>query len=164
MHPTELPDETLLAACDVRHVKRGGPGGQHRNKTQSGVILRHRPSGIIAEANERRDQARNLSAALFRLRLELAISLRVVREHRSDLWQQRCRGGRVQVAAEHVDYPALLAEALDELAVADWDLRSAGERLGCSMSQLLKLLALEHRALLVVNGQRRQRGLPAVRP
>ncbi len=164
MHPAELDDESLRALCEVRHVKRGGPGGQHRNKTQSGVVLRHRPSGILAEANERRDQAQNLAVALYRLRIELAISIRTTRTVRTPRWEQRCRQGRLSISAAHADYPALLAEALDQLSAAGFELPQAAEHLACSPTQLLKLLARQPRALAWTNGQRRQRGLPALRP
>lgn len=164
MHPSDLSREQLLAECDVRHVKRGGPGGQHRNTTQSGVVVQHRSSGILAEANERRDQAQNLAVALFRLRCDLAVALRTERMELSSRWQARCRGGRMIVAKDHDDYPALLAEALDRLAAENFQVPAAANRCGCSATQLLKLVALFPPALAWLNGCRRDRGLPALRP
>lgn len=64
-------DETLLAACDVEFTRGSGPGGQHRNKTESAVRLRHRPTGLVAQASERRSQSQNLGVALARLRVLL---------------------------------------------------------------------------------------------
>ena len=52
---------------DVIFVKAGGPGGQHRNKTESGVRLVHRPTGITVQATERRERTRNLALAWERL-------------------------------------------------------------------------------------------------
>ncbi len=49
----------------------GGPGGQHRNKTESGVRLHHRPTGVTVTATERRSQLQNRGAALERLRERL---------------------------------------------------------------------------------------------
>ena len=49
----------------------GGPGGQHRNKTQNAVRLHHQPSGLIVTATERRSLAANLEAAFARLRERL---------------------------------------------------------------------------------------------
>jgi ribosome-associated protein len=66
-----LDDAALLAACDQERFVGGGPGGQHRNKTASAVRLTHRATGITAAATERRSQARNLGAALERLRRRL---------------------------------------------------------------------------------------------
>lgn len=45
-----------------------GPGGQHRNVTESGVRIRHIPTGIVVQACENRSQARNREIALERLR------------------------------------------------------------------------------------------------
>lgn len=35
---------------DVRITKDSGPGGQHRNKTESCVVLTHKPTGLQAKA------------------------------------------------------------------------------------------------------------------
>jgi protein subunit release factor B len=67
-----LADEALLAECEETFFVGGGPGGQHRNKTESAVRLVHRPTGLTVTATERRSQARNRGAALLRLRERLA--------------------------------------------------------------------------------------------
>lgn len=67
-----LPAGALAAECDEEFFVAGGPGGQHRNKTASGVRLVHRPTGVTVTATERRSQAQNRSAALSRLRERLA--------------------------------------------------------------------------------------------
>jgi len=90
-------DAALLADCLVDTYRSRGPGGQHRNKVATGVVLVHRPTGVKAEANERRSQAENRAAAMFRLRVNLALAVRGIRpKHRvpSALWRSRCRGGR----------------------------------------------------------------------
>lgn len=67
-----LPAEALLAECDEDFFIASGPGGQHRNKTESGVRLLHRPTGVLVTATERRSQSQNRGAALERLRERLA--------------------------------------------------------------------------------------------
>jgi protein subunit release factor B len=64
-----LPDHLrkLLADCDVEAYRSSGPGGQKKNKTESSVRVRHRPSGIVRVATESRSQARNREAALERV-------------------------------------------------------------------------------------------------
>jgi len=57
---------------DVIFVKAGGPGGQHRNKSETGVRLVHRPTGITVHATERRERTRNLALAWERLEAALA--------------------------------------------------------------------------------------------
>lgn len=63
--------EQLEAETDVEFVKGSGPGGQHRNKRETGVRLVHRPTGIVVTATERRSQPRNLDAAFERLAARL---------------------------------------------------------------------------------------------
>ncbi len=172
-HPAALPSEKLLDECDVKFVRRSGPGGQHRNKVSTGVVLVHRPTGVKAEAAERRSQAENRAVALFRLRVNLALEIRrpvketapssLLEKGASPLWRSRCREGRIEINADHDDFPVLLAEALDLLAANDFDPRQVAETLGCSASQLIKLLKKEPHAMAEVNKERRQRELHLLR-
>ena len=66
-----LADDALLAECEETFFVGGGPGGQHRNKTESGVRLTHPPTGITVTATERRSQLQNRGAAVERLRARL---------------------------------------------------------------------------------------------
>ena len=61
-------DTELLAECRVDTFRAGGKGGQHQNKTESGVRLTHGPTGIVVTVRSSRSQARNRQAALDRLR------------------------------------------------------------------------------------------------
>jgi hypothetical protein len=56
-----------------------------------------------------------------------------------------------------------LAEALDVLAAVDADPKPAAALLGCTPSQLIRLLKLDPRALASVNRRRRARQLHALR-
>jgi hypothetical protein len=164
-HPASIDPAHLLRDCDVTRTRRSGPGGQNRNKVETAVVLRHRPSGVEAEASERRSQAENLKNALFRLRLNLALTVRTQRDQTaspSPAWQARCRGGRISISAEHDEFPSILAEALDALESIAMDVKAAAELMGCSPSQLTKLLKAEPRALSQVNAHRGRLGLRAL--
>lgn len=184
-HPAAQDPQALEGECEVSRTRRSGPGGQRRNKAETAVVLRHRATGLSVEAGERRSQEENRRVALKRLRLKLAT------EHRggggasptgaegereaagaragdggaspSELWRSRRKEGRISVNPRHEDYPALLAEAMDVICEAGWEVRPAADRLGCTGSQLIKLLKDHPPALEKLNAERRRRGLRALK-
>jgi hypothetical protein len=169
VHPATLSTEELLRECGVERTRRSGPGGQHRNKVESAVVLTHRPTGTHAEASERRSQAENQAVALFRMRVQLALDVRIpVTEleldgtdgaGRSELWKSRCVNQRIHVNSEHADFPPLLAEALDVLEAMEMDVAKTAEKLNCTSSQLIKFFQQDPRALASINQHRLKRGL-----
>jgi hypothetical protein len=164
-HPATLDPEVLAAQCEFRATRGSGPGGQNRNKVETAVILTHRPTGISAQASERRTQGENRRVAIVRLRLELALTVRRPIDCDPEkpyvptpLWQERCRGGRIVVNRRHDDFPALLAEALDVLFAGADDPKAAARLLGCSPSQLIRFLKEAPRAWGLINERRRTAG------
>jgi protein subunit release factor B len=69
VYPTDR--ESLERDCDLEFIIASGPGGQHRNKAETGVRLTHRPSGITVTATERRSQYANREAAFERMKARL---------------------------------------------------------------------------------------------
>ncbi|MBK8802018.1 MAG: peptide chain release factor-like protein [Fibrobacteres bacterium] len=70
MEPIEIPesDDDLLDECEVQVFRSSGPGGQHANKTESAVRIRHVPSGVVAQCQEERSQHLNKLRCLAKLR------------------------------------------------------------------------------------------------
>ncbi len=69
-------DETIDIDLRDDELKRdtfrsGGPGGQHQNKTESGVRYTHLPTGIAAESRSERSQHKNDANALALLKAKL---------------------------------------------------------------------------------------------
>src|SRR6266436_9257771 len=62
IRPDELKRDTF---------RSGGPGGQHQNKTESGVRYTHLPTGIAAESRSERSQHKNDQMALSLLKAKL---------------------------------------------------------------------------------------------
>lgn len=159
-HPACLPNADLIKACDVQRTRRGGPGGQHRNKVETAIRLTHRPTVTVAEASERRSQAQNLAMATFRLRVKLALNVRYAWSQPSDLWQSRAARGRLTINEAHADLPAILAETLDALATHHGHDANTAAALNLSRSQLLKFWKRDGSWLDAVNRLRATHGLP----
>lgn len=166
-HPASLDAAVLMQHCVLTKGRSQGPGGQHRNKVETKVTIRHIPTGTEAHAGERRSQEQNRGVALFRLRLSLATHVRCpvpLGEIRTALWRSRVSpSGQISCNPEHEDFPQMLALALDVLASANWDLTTAALRLGCSSSQLLKLVKDHAPALALLNAERANLRLHALR-
>ena len=69
-------DDTIDIVLRDDELKRdvfrsGGPGGQHQNKTESGVRYTHIPTGIAAESRSERSQHKNDANALVMLKAKL---------------------------------------------------------------------------------------------
>jgi len=80
-YPTDR--DSLERDSDVEFLIAGGPGGQHRNKAETGVRLTHRPTGIVVIATERRSQYANREAAFERMAERLEARQRVQRPRRA---------------------------------------------------------------------------------
>lgn len=159
-HPAILPLKELLADCRIQQTRRSGPGGQHRNKVQTAIVIEHIPSQILGEASERRSQLQNRNQAIHRLRINLAIALRTPTETAlPEVWNNRLQGNRISVSGDHEDFPALLAIALDHISANDFSISTAAKELEVSTSQLIKMLKIENQALALVNRERKAREL-----
>ncbi len=71
----EWPSEKTIIIKDDdliwETMKSSGKGGQHANKNDTAVRLRHRPTGVSVISEDERSQKRNKSIALERLRAVL---------------------------------------------------------------------------------------------
>jgi peptide chain release factor 2 len=71
----ELDDSIQIDVrdCDLERqtFRSGGPGGQHQNKTESGVRYIHKPTGVAAESRSERSQFKNDANAFALLKAKL---------------------------------------------------------------------------------------------
>jgi RF-1 domain len=161
------PDAALLAECAVDRYRASGPGGQHRNKTESAIRLRHRPSGVSAIAEDSRSQAENRVRALRRLREHVALGVRSpAGEGPSPRLAAVIAGGTAPLGERTrvtPGYLAAMAELLDHLAAAAAEVAAAARRLGMTTGALSKLLTHDPRVARAANQLRGARGLRPLR-
>ena len=151
-----LEYDALLRQCRQETYRASGPGGQHRNKTDSAVRLSVMDGAVMASCSDHRSQHRNRSEALRRLRITLAIELR--RPIKTQQWN-----GAWDLGRKDRRYAGFLAHILDVLAGHDWAVGLAAEGLGISTGKLIRTLARDPQAWNAVNKGRAELGLVNLR-
>jgi hypothetical protein len=146
-----MSDDELLNHCDEDRFRASGPGGQHRNKTDSAIRLRLRDSDITSSASEQRSQHQNRRIALKRLRLEIAFELR---DPDPTPWT-----GNVPVGQKNARYPLFVACILDSLSANDFQVSTAAAFFDISTGKLIRILAADTSLWARVNQERQKRDL-----
>ena len=142
-----LSDERLLAACTVETYRASGPGGQHRNKTESAIRLTHRPTGVVVTATERRSQHENRHRAVERLRVAIALEVREPSPADSPLpaalRQALADPAWPRLSHKREGYLAAAAAVLDIVEACEGKMSDAALRLGVATASLVKFLRLD---------------------
>lgn len=166
----QLDDAALEAQCEVDRYRASGPGGQHRNKTESAIRLRHRPTGVIAHADERRSQAENRTQAVHRLREHLAFELRLPVDLASftpsPALAALVTGGTARLGAKTRQKPEFLigfAALLDVFVACGAEVAATAVQVGLTTGACSKLLLIDDRTARAVNQLRAQHGLRPLR-
>lgn len=98
-------DEELLRECEVETFRSSGPGGQHVNKTESAVRLRHLHSGVVVRSQQERSQHRNKAICLQKLREKIErlnyrpaqrVPTRVPRSAKNRTLEEKARRSRIK--------------------------------------------------------------------
>ena len=165
-----VSDDALIAQCEVDRYRASGPGGQHRNKTESAVRLRHKLAGVAAIGEDSRSQAENKMHAVRRLRAAIALEVRepVNLEHYapSPRLAALVAGGTAPLGAKTRltgEYWAAIAELLDLLVGGDLEIGATAQRLGMTTGALSKLLLHDDQVGRTVNDLRRSRQMRPLR-
>ena len=163
-------DEALIAQCKVDRYRASGPGGQHRNKTESAVRLRHKLSGVQAIGEDSRSQSENKLHAVRRLRSAIALEVREPVALETFTPSARLAafvaagtaplGAKTKLTGE---YWAAIAELLDLLVANQLEIGTSAQRLGITTGALSKLLLHDDQVGRVVNDLRRAKGMRPLR-
>jgi len=106
--PSESEIKIDKSDIEESFTRGSGAGGQHRNKTDTAVILRHRPTGILIRVESGKSQYHNRVTAMGVLRAKLkeaerASSFRARDEHRRDQVGSGMRGDKRRTIAVQRD-------------------------------------------------------------
>ena len=163
-------DDALIRESEVDRYRASGPGGQHRNKTESAVRLRHKLMGVQAIGEDSRSQAENKLHAVRRLRAAIALEVREPVELDGYAPSPRLAAlvaaGTAPLGAKTRltgDYWAAIAELLDLLVAGEVEIGATAQRLGITTGALSKLLLHDEHVARVVNDLRRGRGMRPLR-
>ena len=161
----ELTDTQLLAECDVDTYRGPGPGGQKRNKTDSAVRLRHKPTGMIVVAGESRSQAENKTRAVKRLREALALRIRhEVTDAKPDAINACIdKSGRLNVGRRDARYLPAAGAMLDLLTAHEGSVGDVAKRLGLTTGNVSKFLTGDEDVMTEANRIRAAFGLKPLR-
>lgn len=150
-----MSDDDLLRQCRFEACRGVGPGGQKRNKTSTAARVTHLESGLSAWDDATRSQHQNLRHALRKLRCEMAVNL---------------RPGEGEAAPEiplspvpkqgSTEFLLWMGRLFDALSNAEFQMTVAAEALGCSASQLTRLLGKDDLAWQKLAEARQKRQLP----
>lgn len=169
-----LSDDELFNQCQFERFRVSGPGGQHRNKTDSAVRLTHEPTGVVGYASERRSQQQNRVVALARLRRKLALEIRrpvgLEMYHPPPALQRILPRsvkteipGKDRVGPNHREFWTGAALLLDLFDATQGSTADCASMLGCSSNQLTKLFASESHLWTAANAVRERHGLNPLR-
>ena len=163
-------DDALIAQCEVDRYRASGPGGQHRNKTESAVRLRHKLSGVQAIGEDSRSQSENKLHAVRRLRSAIALEVREPVALETYAPSPRLAafvaagtaplGKNTKLTGE---YWQSIAELLDLLVANQLEIGTSAQRLGITTGALSKLLLHDEAVGRVLNDLRRAKGMRPLR-
>ncbi|CAI9267160.1 unnamed protein product [Lactuca saligna] len=166
-----MSDEKLMSQCEMDTYKSSGPGGQHRNKRETAVRLKHIPTGIIAQASEDRSQHKNRASALARLRSLLALKVRnsidletytpppellQVLPPKSTIRGSDCGP---QIGHNNPKFVLGMQALLDLIFAVDGSVADAAKKLGLSTGALSRLILSDDSLRQAVNEFRVSKGM-----
>ncbi|KAL6997380.1 hypothetical protein U1Q18_007506 [Sarracenia purpurea var. burkii] len=166
-----MTDEQLMSQCEMDTFKASGPGGQHRNKRESAVRLKHLPTGIVAQAVEDRSQHKNRAAAIARLRKLVALKVRNavdldaysppqellhILPVKSTIRGSHCSP---QIGPNNPKFVLGMQALLDLIFAVEGSISDAAKKLGLSTGALSRLILSDDSLRVAINEFRASKGM-----
>lgn len=155
-------DDELVNKCEIDRYRASGPGGQHRNKTDSAVRLRLPSLGISAIAEDSRSQHENKASAIRRMRAAIAVGVRapvIVEEFVASPRLLALLAAGTKPLGEKTrakpEFWAAIAELLDLLWAHSSEVAASAAQLGITTGALSKMLLHDDTVSRAVNEMRR---------
>ena len=159
-------DDQLIAQCEVDRYRASGPGGQHRNKTESAVRLRHKLTGVSAIGEDSRSQSENKLHAVRRLRAAIALEVREPVLGPSARLAKFVAAGTAPLGAktrQTGEFWSAVGELLDLLVANQLEIGTTAQQLGITTGALSKLLLHDDQVARAINDLRRAKNMRPLR-
>ncbi|KAH9782307.1 RF PROK I domain-containing protein [Citrus sinensis] len=148
----------LFHECEMDAYKSSGPGGQHCNKRESAVRLKHVPTGVIVHAAEDRSQHKNRASA-FSVNLDAYSpppQLLQILPPKSTI-----RSSEVgpQIGPNNPKFALGMQALLDLIFAVEGSVSEAAKFLGLSTGALSRLILSDDSLRMAVNEFRTSKGM-----
>lgn len=146
--------DELLRACTLKGFQGSGPGGQHRNKTNTGVHLTLPQYNLEIKSSESRSAKENKIHALHRMQMALALNVRETPANP----EMPFPGSNGHIQPSNPLFPLFVAHVFDIMAVKKGDTKSAAQAFGLTPSALVKILRQDKACATKLQGNRAENG------
>ena len=146
--------DELLRACSLKGYQGSGPGGQHRNKTNTGVHLSLQQYNLEIKSSESRSAKENKIHALHRMQMALALNVR----EEPPAVEMKFPGSNGHIQPSNPQFPLFGAHVFDIMATKNGDTKAAAAAFGLSPSALVKILRQDKACAAKLQGNRVENG------
>ena len=142
--------DELLSACTRKGFQGSGPGGQYRNKTNTGVWLTHREYNLEIKSCEGRSAKENTTHALHRMQMAIALNVRETPPAQEIPFP----GSNGHLQPSNALFPLFVAHVFDIMATKRGDTKAAAQAFNITPSALVKILRQDKACAEKLQGQR----------
>ena len=128
--------DELLGACTLKGFQGSGPGGQHRNKTNTGVMLTLRQYNLEIKSCEGRSAKENKTHALRKMQMALALKVRET----PPAVEIPFPGSNGHIQPSNALFPLFIAHVFDRMAQKNGDTKEAAQAFGLTPSARVKII------------------------